>query len=348
MGNDLRLQPGYIECSFDAWGKRTFVTKDPSLVFDRGFTGHEHLDEFGLINMNGRMYDPVVGRFLSPDPYVQAPGFSQSFNRYSYALNNPLKYTDPTGEKWKWWQWGIADILTAGAASTTAAAVVTTAAAKAFNSYHFGLLGGDGFDGAADRAKNAWKISMGLLQTDSDKKPFHQAWQVFSRFTWQQPITAVGYEFANMYNNWTRLDNVEYFHGATVLISGSMRSAISLGGYIVMNPGYGGINYDNTTLLHEYGHFMQTRQWGGMPTLASSIFSGLSAGPDWRSNSEHKNIWTEKDANARSLSYFNDRLNNTQIWNFTSGHPVEYNDNYLFRNWFLFLLSIPIDINDSE
>jgi len=48
--------------------------------------------------MNGRMYDPLVGRFLSPDPYVQVPDFSQSFNRYSYCLNNPLIYTDPDGE----------------------------------------------------------------------------------------------------------------------------------------------------------------------------------------------------------------------------------------------------------
>jgi hypothetical protein len=43
------------------------------------------------------MYDPVLGRFLSPDPFVQAPDFSQNFNRYSYCLNNPLKYTDPSG-----------------------------------------------------------------------------------------------------------------------------------------------------------------------------------------------------------------------------------------------------------
>ena len=48
--------------------------------------------------MNGRLYDPVVGRFLSPDNYVQLPDFTQNFNRYSYALNNPLKYTDPDGE----------------------------------------------------------------------------------------------------------------------------------------------------------------------------------------------------------------------------------------------------------
>lgn len=51
-----------------------------------------------LVIMNGRVYDPLVGRFLSPDPYVQDISNSQSHNNYSYCLNNPLKYTDPTGE----------------------------------------------------------------------------------------------------------------------------------------------------------------------------------------------------------------------------------------------------------
>ncbi|MCE7043814.1 RHS repeat-associated core domain-containing protein [Dyadobacter sp. CY312] len=63
----------------------------------RGYTGHEHLDRFGLINMNGRMYDPVLGRMLSPDNYVADAGFSQDYNRYTYARNNPLIYTDPDG-----------------------------------------------------------------------------------------------------------------------------------------------------------------------------------------------------------------------------------------------------------
>ena len=85
--------------SFDAWGKRTQTTS--TLEFRRGFTGHEHIDGFDLINMNGRVYDPLIGRFLSPDMYVQLPGFSQSFNRYSYCLNNPLKYNDPDGEFWE-------------------------------------------------------------------------------------------------------------------------------------------------------------------------------------------------------------------------------------------------------
>ena len=71
---------------------------EPDLLLGRGFTGHEHLSWCGLINMNARLYDPLTGRFLSPDPYVQAPDFTQNFNRYSYALNNPLKYTDESGE----------------------------------------------------------------------------------------------------------------------------------------------------------------------------------------------------------------------------------------------------------
>jgi hypothetical protein len=50
--------------------------------------------------MNGRLYDPELGRMLSPDPYVQVPEYSQNFNRYSYVLNNPLNLTDPTGFNW--------------------------------------------------------------------------------------------------------------------------------------------------------------------------------------------------------------------------------------------------------
>jgi len=98
------------EYSYDAWGRMRnlknwdiHLTPDEtstalSLINGRGYTGHEHLAEFGIINMNGRLYDPVLGRMLSPDNFVQAPDFSQNFNRYSYVYNNPLRYTDPSGE----------------------------------------------------------------------------------------------------------------------------------------------------------------------------------------------------------------------------------------------------------
>lgn len=89
--------------AYDAWGKRRFPSgaDDPSGSITsqttRGFTGHEMIDEVGLVNMNGRVYDPEIGRFMSADPHVQDPTNSQSLNRYSYVLNNPLSYTDPTG-----------------------------------------------------------------------------------------------------------------------------------------------------------------------------------------------------------------------------------------------------------
>ncbi|VVH63989.1 Rhs family protein-like precursor, partial [uncultured Gammaproteobacteria bacterium] len=91
--------------SYAAFGERRkgdWRASDPLLpiiptLTNRGFTGHEHIDEMGLIHMNGRVYDPQIGRFLSADPYIQAPYNTQSYNRYSYVVNNPLKYTDPTG-----------------------------------------------------------------------------------------------------------------------------------------------------------------------------------------------------------------------------------------------------------
>ena len=97
-----------FDASYDAWGKQTITQNDIGLY--RGYTGHEMLNEYGIINMNGRLYDPVIGRFFSPDNYVQMPDNSQNFNRYSYCLNNPLKYTDPSGE---WF--GIDDLIVAGA-----------------------------------------------------------------------------------------------------------------------------------------------------------------------------------------------------------------------------------------
>lgn len=92
------------EMSYDPWGRRrnpttwTFTELPTEFIFDRGYTGHEHLAEFRLINMNGRVYDPLIARFLSPDSYVQNSTASQCFNRYSYCLNNPLLYSDPTGD----------------------------------------------------------------------------------------------------------------------------------------------------------------------------------------------------------------------------------------------------------
>ena len=101
---------GYVvsEFSFDAWGQRRDATDWTALsalqlssfdhsITTRGFTGHEMLDEVGVVHMNGRIYDQKLGRFLQADPVVQDPTNSQSLNRYSYVWNNPLNATDPSG-----------------------------------------------------------------------------------------------------------------------------------------------------------------------------------------------------------------------------------------------------------
>lgn len=95
------------EGSFDAWGRQRNPTDwsyssntNPQMMI-RGYTMHEKIDEFGLLNMNGRLYDPVLGRFIQPDNFIQEPSNIQNFNRYSYVLNNPLKYNDPTGNEFK-------------------------------------------------------------------------------------------------------------------------------------------------------------------------------------------------------------------------------------------------------
>lgn len=89
--------------SFSAWGQRRYANWQQPInqiiasLTTRGFTGHEMEDEIGLINMNARLYDPRLGRFLQADTIVQFPESTQGFNRYTYVNNNPLSYTDPTG-----------------------------------------------------------------------------------------------------------------------------------------------------------------------------------------------------------------------------------------------------------
>lgn len=108
------------ELSYDAWGNlRDPATQnvyafgdEPVLFLGRGYTGHEHLNHYALINMNARLYDPVIGRFLSPDTYTQLPDNLQSYNLYSYCMNNPLRYVDQSGEIW--WAFAIAAVVGGG------------------------------------------------------------------------------------------------------------------------------------------------------------------------------------------------------------------------------------------
>ena len=138
--------------SYDPFGKRRNKDGTDGAVTaqstDHGFTGHEMLDSVGLVHMNGRMYDPQLGRFIEADPTVQNPTNFQNLNRYSYVDNNPLSFTDPSGYKkfWKqeWFQTvvkvvvvAVVTYFTAGAAtgalfSSTIAGTATSALTTTF------------------------------------------------------------------------------------------------------------------------------------------------------------------------------------------------------------------------
>ncbi len=97
------------QLSFDPWGKRRnanwtdnhSATSSPNISGNIGYTGHEMIDVFDLVHMNGRIYNPSLGRFLSADPIIQDAYNSQSYNRYTYVMNNPLGLVDPSGYSWK-------------------------------------------------------------------------------------------------------------------------------------------------------------------------------------------------------------------------------------------------------
>ncbi len=100
---------------FDAWGNLTHLKvgsnaiitdknqirdylANGNLVIDRGYTSHEHFAEVGIIHMNGRLYDPLLRRFINADENIQDPYNTQNYNKYGYVMNNPLMYSDPSGE----------------------------------------------------------------------------------------------------------------------------------------------------------------------------------------------------------------------------------------------------------
>jgi RHS repeat-associated protein len=92
------------EFSFDAFGDRRGTNWQAASSAwaqnhwtDRGYTGHEHLDDVELTHMNGRVQHPGIGRFLSPDPVLGSLADPQSLNLFSYVRNNPLSLSDPSG-----------------------------------------------------------------------------------------------------------------------------------------------------------------------------------------------------------------------------------------------------------
>ena len=285
LGSIMSLIDNYdwaYDVTFDTWGKRDVSMPywfEPG--FNRGFTGHEHLDEMGLINMNGRMYDSDLGRFLSPDPFIQSPYNPQNYNRYSYCLNNPLKYTDPSGEifgtllglisdaidnigrtfKWEKWDW--------------------------------------------TQTKYGWEIDKGLFMTDPNKSTKGRFKEFFSRITKQVVQTVCTDLYVSVMNAFGKVNGITHGYGVTAVDMGLKRGAVTPS-YISIGPKGYKADWRDHMFVHEYGHYLQSQELGikylymvCLPSLQSAIID-----TDKNNAPNHDNRWFETDANRRSAEYF--------------------------------------------
>lgn len=285
--------------NYDAWGRRrnaanwsyTGISSPPSWL-TRGYTGHEHLEYFALINMNGRLYDPILGRMLSVDNFVQEPSNTQSFNRYSYVMNNPLKYVDPDGEIF-------------GLFGKLVGATVN-------------LIRG-GREGLQQYIRNDLDIFGGLFATDENKSMIGRAFELTSRFMWQLPQTVVGYEYGNIQNMFGAVNNVTSRYGVTAIDSdwSEGRGGVTIGNYISGPNGFTA-NWRDHLFVHEYGHYVQSQING--PFYLFGI--GLPSLMDLSFNSEnHDNRWYEAEASRMGGLYF-DRFNGPESQNARNSDDV--------------------------
>lgn len=244
------------ELSYDAWGRRrdpvTFMyrvfSKDNTTPYDRGFTGHEHVDMFDMVNMDGRMYDPVIGRFLSPDPYVQMPDFTQSLNRYAYCINNPLSLTDPTGYSWIGDTFaalvGIAvGIETGGLASGIYGAIVGGALGGASASLMGSVLNG----------ANLWQTAKGT----------------FTGAFWGAAGGVMNFEIGNIENVFVRIAAHSVGEGAVEGIRGGHFDHGLLVGFVSSSGG---------TLINRYGTNLTYAEKVAVNAVLGGVVSELGGG----------------------------------------------------------------------
>lgn len=271
----------FSEQSYDAWGRlRNPATNEvygpddtPNLLLGRGYTGHEHLPWFGLINMNARLYDPVIGQFLSADPYIQNLESSQSHNRYAYALNNPLRYVDENGEFIFTFLSAITDLW--------------------LNIFKHGFHTSR-YDWR--RTVNAWRIDTGMFKGNLG--------QIINKWTWGYTSSLVGRGTAHILNFFGKVDEVTDMDGVLAVSGVTRKGAFTIGHYS-MGPDNYRATWKDHLFVHEYGHYIQSQRLGpaflgfiGIPSMLSSW--GLSK----VFGTEHSKRWFETNASKLGAKHF--------------------------------------------
>lgn len=295
------------ELSYDAWGRlrdpSTFTlytpTNEPEPYLGRGYCGHEHLTGLGLINMNARLYDPLLGRFLSPDPYVQAPEHSQSFNRYSYCMNNPLIYKDENGEFFLW------------TFVTTITDAVANVIKHGFNVSQYNWT----------KTVNAWRIDIGMFQGSFG--------QVLNKWTWSYHQSLIGKDLAHGLNLAGKVRNVTHMDGMLALDGVTNNGAAFTIGHYSFGPKDYKATWKDHLFVHEYGHYMQSQLFGpfyiGLVAIPSALnANGLLPG-------KHEYRWYEVDASRRAAHYFDKKYGKGNK-NYDSNKPEDFFDIDSFVN----------------
>lgn len=251
--------------------------------FYRGFLGQEHYTDYGLINLNARMYNPHIGRFLTPDPVFDASRSILNFNPYVYGNNSPSIYTDSDGRlpilAW-------AGIMVFGFEVANAGVdLVKNVCEYGFNVGKYSW----------NQTVNSWKIDMGMF-----KGTFGQ---ILNKWTWAGVNSIVGNFVSDVFNLCGKVDYVTEMDGMLAL-SGAMNGseACTIGHYSLGPKGYRATWKDNL-YVHEYGHYLQSQRMGvfwfpavGSPSLLSAGFFDQFI--------EHDSRWFEQDASALGAHYF--------------------------------------------
>jgi hypothetical protein len=248
------------------------------------------------------------------DNFVQDPGFTQSYNRYSYVWNNPLKHTDPDGE------FIVIDSWLVG--------FVDGFFSSGSNRF------GNAWNEANHRAGNDAKIWGGLFATDPNKSFGGKVWEIASRFTWQLPQTLGGLASAHTAN--TVLGNVnwvKYKYGATVVQTEGSWGGVTQGSYILGDESIEA-DANNSLFQHEYGHYIQSQSmgWAYYPRV------GI---PSMRSKGVHDFHSVEQDANRRAFLYFNKNIDGFYV-------SQDDFDNGVVRGWNFFQNPLNVDGSNTR
>jgi hypothetical protein len=283
-----------------------------------------------LINLNARLYDPKLAQFLGLDPLVQEPGMGQNFNRYSYCLNNPLLYSDPSGNSWisdafHWvkktiwdtpWRWlNGSDEGHPGVYSGGFSQKLDKWGAPSFGAGYNSSQGGFYYMGNNPRVYPAMEAA---LQKQYAGVTAQTQAMIAGERQQRQETTGVSDIDRYLFNYLNGMIKFAAIEGAPVRLTSEETPWCSyFAGAINLSPsmyeeyqkyGLSSQNSNRFLIMHEYGHYLQEELggslWFNFNVVPSSGIRYNEMQHGSITENEYLNSWTETDANTMSYYYF--------------------------------------------